>query len=85
MNQLNTGRNLSLPLEICYYIVKHDKTYLFCQKTECLHVDNYSAIAQLRALNQLSRMFESKIGVSGIACLYLLKYSSHSTSKTILH
>ena len=57
----------------------------FYQKPEYLHVVNYSAIAQSRVLNQLSRIFESKIGVSGTGCLYLLKHSSHSTSKAISH
>ena len=36
-------------------------------------------------LNQLIRIFESKIGASGIVFQYLLKYLSHSESKTILH
>ena len=86
MHQLNTGRNLSPPfLKSVINIVNHEKACSFCQKPEYLHVVKYSAIAQLRVLNQLSRIFESKIGVSGIVCLYLLKHSSHSTSKTILH
>ena len=50
-------------------IVNNEKACSFCQKPEYLHVVKYSAIAQLRVLNQLSRIFESKIGVSGIVCL----------------
>ena len=30
--------------------VKHEKTCSFCQKQECLHVVNNSAIAQLRGI-----------------------------------
>ena len=47
-HQLNTGRNLILPLETVPNIVKHEKICLFCQKQEYLHLANYSAIAQLR-------------------------------------
>ena len=83
--QLNTVRNLSLPFETVTNIVKHEKTCLFCQKPEYLHVVNHSEIAQLRGIKLTQQVFESKIGVSGIVCLYLLKYSSHNTFKTILH
>ena len=36
-----------LPFEVVTNTVKHKKIYLFCQKPECLHVVNNSAIAQL--------------------------------------
>ena len=49
-HQLNTGRNLSLPLETVTNIVKHKKTFLFSQKPEYLHVVNHSAVAQLRGI-----------------------------------
>ena len=49
-HQLNTGRNLSLPLETVTNIVKHEKTCSFCQKPEYLDVVNHSAIAQLRGI-----------------------------------
>ena len=36
-----------LPLETVTNTVKNEKTCSFCQKSECLHVVNNSAIAQL--------------------------------------
>ena len=48
MRQLNTGRNLKVSLwESVTNIVNHEKTCLFCQKPEYLHLVNYSAIAQI--------------------------------------
>ena len=44
------AKTLVLPLEAVTNTVKHEKTCSSCQKPDCLHVVNNSAIAQLTGI-----------------------------------
>ena len=59
-----------IPLETVTNTVKHKKTCSFCQKAEYLHVVNNPGIAQLPGIKLISRIFDPKLVVSGIICLY---------------